>query len=201
MSPTPTACRATPSLLVLGTLMAGVLLFIAERPAPAATASRSIPVRITGGHATDPRDGGRPVVLVAAALGVPTAVFREAFSHVTPAAAGEEPDPAQVQRNKAALLAVLAPYGVTNATLDAASDHYRFDGAGGGTWPQTAARARGTIRHGRVVAVRLLSGGSGYSSTPRVTVPGHPAATFTVTVRYGTDTATSGAIGRLALTR
>jgi len=201
MSPTPIRTRRLPGALLLGTLVAGALLLATERPAPAAAGPRSIPVRITGGHATDPRDGGRPVVLVAAALGVPTEVFREAFSHVTPAAAGEEPDPAQVTRNKAALLAVLAPYGVTNETLDAASDHYRFNGAAGQTWPRVAARARAVVRHGRVVAVRLLSGGSGYTSAPRVTVPGHPDARISATLAFGTDTTTNGTIGKLALTR
>ena len=38
--------------------------------------------------------GTRPVVLIAAALGVSSDVFREAFSHVRPAPAGTRPDPA-----------------------------------------------------------------------------------------------------------
>jgi hypothetical protein len=113
--------------------------------APAAT-PRQVSVRISGGHATDSRDGGRPVRLIAAALGVPTQVFREAFSSVSPAAAGEEPDPAQVQRNKAELLEVLAPYGVTNERLDEVSDFYRYAGSAGQTWTQRAARATATAR-------------------------------------------------------
>ena len=86
-------------------------------------------------HRRRPRDRrarpGRPVVLVAAGLGVPTEVFRKAFSGVTPAGAGEEPDPAQVQRNKEALLKVLGPYGVTNDELDRVSNHYRYQAACG----------------------------------------------------------------------
>src|SRR5258708_22555679 len=44
-----------------------------------------VPVVFSEGHDTDPRDRGRPVVLVAGALGVAPEVFREAFSHVHPA--------------------------------------------------------------------------------------------------------------------
>ena len=85
-----------------------------------------VPVVFTGGHETDPRDRGRPVALVAAALGVPADVFREAFTHVRPAPAGTQPDPEAVRRNKDALMAALAPYGVTNDRLDAVSNHYRY---------------------------------------------------------------------------
>src|SRR5579862_3361570 len=72
----------------------------------ARTRSRAegLAVTLSGGHETELRDHGRPVVLIAAALGVPPETFREAFSHVMPARAGEEPDPDQVQRNKRALL-------------------------------------------------------------------------------------------------
>src|SRR4051794_34511931 len=47
-----------------------------------------VPVVFSGGHETNLRDHGRPVVLVAGALGVPAQVFRDAFSHVRPAPAG-----------------------------------------------------------------------------------------------------------------
>src|SRR5437667_1129886 len=85
-----------------------------------------VPVVFSGGHETDPRDGGRPVVLIAAALGVTPEVFREAFSHVRPAPAGREPEPGQVRQNKAALLAALAKHGVTNEKLDTVSNYYRY---------------------------------------------------------------------------
>jgi hypothetical protein len=156
-----------------------------------------VKLRITGGHATDPRDNGRPVVLVAAALGVPTEVFRTAFSGVTPAAAGAEPDPDQVQRNKAALLAVLAPYGVTNEGLDTVSDHYRYQGSAGETWTHKTATAQAVVRGGKVVSVKLLNGGAGYSSTPKITVPGVPDAAVKATVAYGTDLSTNGGVATL----
>ena len=156
-----------------------------------------VKLRLTGGHATDPRDNGRPVVLVAAALGVPTAVFRTAFSAVTPAAAGVAPDPAQVLRNKAALLAVLAPYGVTNDRLDAVSDHYRYQGSEGETWTHQAATATALVRGGKVISVKLLTDGAGYSSTPKVTVPGVTGAVVKATVAYGTDLSTNGEVTAL----
>src|ERR1051325_7086572 len=77
-----------------------------------------VPVVFSGGHETDPRDHGRPVVLVAGALGVQPQVFRDAFSHVRPAPRGTEPDPRQVRENKAALMSALGRYGVTNDRLD-----------------------------------------------------------------------------------
>ena len=44
-----------------------------------------VPLTFSGGLDTDPQDHGRPVVLVAAGLGVKPEVFREAFRGVTPA--------------------------------------------------------------------------------------------------------------------
>ena len=51
---------------------------------------------MTDGFPTNSVERGRPVGLIAAALGVPEAVFRAAFTKVTPAAGGHEPHPAQV---------------------------------------------------------------------------------------------------------
>src|SRR5579883_2056967 len=84
-----------------------------------------LPVTFAGGHGTDPADGGRPVALIAAALGVPAEVFREAFRGVTPAKDGK-PSQEQAQRNKAALMKVLRPHGVTGDRLDEVSDYYRY---------------------------------------------------------------------------
>src|SRR5215218_7061953 len=76
-----------------------------------------LPITFSGGHETDPRDHGRPVVLVAAALGVTPDVFRTAFRGVTPARNGR-PSPQQARSNKDALMRVLKPYGITNERLD-----------------------------------------------------------------------------------
>ena len=159
-----------------------------------------ISVAITGGYATDPRDGGRPVALVAGALGVPPDVFREAFSHVKPAPAGQEPDPAQVQLNKAALLQVLGPYGITNDRLDTVSDHYRFNGSAGETWPRTPATATALVTNGVVTGITITSAGSGYTSTPAVVISGSDA-TATATIAYGADFNTNGSLTAITLTK
>jgi hypothetical protein len=197
----PTAPRTRSRLASTAVVAIGGLSLVAGTQGSTAATRRTATVRLSGGHETDSRDGGRPVVLVAAALGVPTSVFRTAFSGVTPAPAGSQPDPAQVLRNKAALLKVLAPYGVTNEALDAASDHYRFDGAAGGTWPQTAATARAVVRAGKVVSVRIVEAGAGYSSTPHVSVAGYPKARVRATLSYGKDLARNGSVRTLTLVK
>ena len=55
-----------------------------------AAGEATVTLTITGGHETDPRDRGRPVVLIGNALGVTPEIFRDAFSHVKPAAAGTQ---------------------------------------------------------------------------------------------------------------
>jgi hypothetical protein len=170
---------------------------VAATQATSTTATTRVKVRISGGHATDPRDAGRPVVLVAAGLGVPAAVFRKAFSAVSPAGAGEEPDSAQVQRNKAALLKVLAPYGVTNAELDRVSDYYRYNGSAGELWPTRTATATAMVKDGKVIALKLLTGGAGYSSTPTVTVPGYALGPVTAKLAYGRTLTANGRVRSL----
>src|SRR4051794_19750775 len=74
-----------------------------------------VPLAITGGHDTDPRDHGRPVVLIAAALKVTDDVFRETFTHVRPAGPGRNgPTDAEARANKKALMDGLSKYDVTN---------------------------------------------------------------------------------------
>jgi hypothetical protein len=129
-----------------------------------------VPVVFSGGHETDPRDRGRPVVLIAAALGVPSDVFREAFSHVRPAPAGTAPDPRQVRDNKAALMDALGPYGITNERLDTVSDYYRYVRRRGKLWPTKPATAYALVQDGKIVSFVVTNGGSGYTSPPTVTV-------------------------------
>jgi hypothetical protein len=186
----------TIAIAIAGTTALGAAGLTAAH-ATTTTTTKRVSVRISGGHATDPRDGGRPVVLVAAGLGVPTAVFRQAFSAVSPAGAGEEPDPAQVQRNKAALLKVLAPYGVTNDDLDRVSDYYRYNGSAGELWPTRTATATATVKDGKVTALKLLTGGAGYSSTPTVMVPGYELGKITVKLAYGKTLTRNGRVRSL----
>jgi len=158
-----------------------------------------IGLTLTGGYETEPRDNGRPVILIAAALNVPPDVFREAFSHVTPAGAGQEPDPAQVQLNKEALLNALGPYGVTNERLDEVSNYYRYNGSAGETWPRTPAKLAIVVTDGKLTGIKIINGGSGYSSTPTITITGVEGATATATVSYATNFETNGAITKVIL--
>lgn len=150
----------------------------------------------SGGHDTDPRDHGRPVALIAAALGVPADVFREAFSHVTPARGGAEPEPEQVRRNKAALMGALGKYGVTNDRLDEVSNYYRYNRERGQMlWRNTSAAGYATVQYGKVVGFTITQPGSGYSSAPDVSVPGMSGLKVKATVGYGKDLGSNGSVG------
>jgi hypothetical protein len=178
-------------------LLAGCAAAAAPASAPAPTpAASTATVSITGGLETDPVDNGRPVVLIAAALGVPTEVFREAFSGVTPSTDGE-PTGAEAQSNKAALLAVLGPYGITNDQLDTVSNYYRYMGANGEIWTNTPASAEAIVEDGVVTGVRVIDAGAGYTSAPVITLS--TGQTATAELAYGTDVATNGSITSIAL--
>ncbi len=171
-----------------------------DRPTPTASAhpvlASEVTVTITGGLRTEPVDNGRPVVLIAAALGVPTEVFREAFAGVTPSTDGE-PTGAEAQANKDALLAVLGPYGITNDQLDTVSNRYRYRAAAGEIWPNTPATAEAIVEDGEVTGVRVLNGGAGYTSAPTITLS--TGQTATAELAYGTDLTTNGSIASIAL--
>jgi hypothetical protein len=136
----------------------------------------SAPVVFTGGHETDPRDHGRPVNLIAFALGVDPGVFREAFSHVHPAPAGTEPDPEQVRQNKDALMNALSQFKVTNERLDTVSNYYRYNRSRGELWKTRPAVAHALVKNGVITRYEVTDGGAGYSSPPTVSVPSVPGA-------------------------
>lgn len=165
----------------------------ATNPTAKAT-PRPAAVTISGGMTTDARDHGRPVVLIAAALGVPTEVFRTAFSGVRPADPSAGPTGEEAQANKAALLAVLAPYGVTNERLDEVSNYYRYNGSAGETWKHQSATARATVRNGKVVAITITRAGRGYTSAPTIRVAGYPKLRVVAKLRFTTNLATNGSI-------
>jgi hypothetical protein len=178
---------------------------IQEPPAP--TASRAaaradesrVPVTFTGGYETDPQDRGRPVVLIAAALGVPPEVFRAAFRNVRPAPAGQEPEPGQVRQNKEALLRALGPYGITNERLDTVSNHYRHNRGRGEMWPTSPAAAYATLRKGAVTGFTITSPGSGYSSPPEISIPGVTGVKAKVTLSFSRDFRQNGAVSTITL--
>src|SRR4051812_26475330 len=96
--------------LAAALLMAGMAAQAEPGALPAGTTRE--PVVFSGGHETEGVDRGRPVVLIAAALGVKPEVFREAFSHVHPAGPGSGgPTGAEARQNKAALMSALGKYG------------------------------------------------------------------------------------------
>jgi len=169
----------------------------------AVSAARAEPVQVplvfSGGHETDPHDRGRPVALIAGALGVPAEVFREAFSHVHPAPAGTEPDPDQVRRNKEALMAALGPYGITNERLDAVSNRYRYNRSRGEMWPTQAATGYAVVENGAVVSCVVTAGGSGYSSPPAVAAPGFKEIGATAQLSWSKNFDENGAVSAITL--
>jgi len=157
-------------------------------------AETQVPVNFSGGHDTDPKDHGRPVVLIAAALKVKPEVFREAFSGVTPAINGK-PTGEEARRNKEALLKVLAPHGVTNERLDTVSNYYRYQPQKGELWKVTPAKAQAIVEDGHIKKIVVSEPGSGYSSLPTASVPGIDKTSLNVKLQFGEDLAKNGSIG------
>ncbi len=158
-----------------------------------------VEVIFTGGHETDPRDRGRPVVLIAGALGVSSDVFRKAFSGVTPASGGRRPEPGQVNRNKDVLLRALSPYGIDNERLDTVSDYYRYNGRSGEIWRNAPAQAYAVIRNGAVTGFVITKPGSGYSSVPTITIAGMPGVNLKATLAFGPDFSKNGSIKSVSI--
>src|SRR5262245_15048144 len=142
----PGSTRTVPLIIVLGVASIGGAQLPVELTAEQDHQTIKVPLTITGGHETDPRDRGRPVALVAGGLGVSPEVFRSAFSKVKPAPAGTEPDREQVRQNKAVLLSALTPHGVTNEELNRVSDFYRYVPGRGKLWPVKAAAGYARIK-------------------------------------------------------
>jgi hypothetical protein len=182
-------------LLLLSILSATVLSALAG----AADQVARIPVKFSGGHETDPRDHGRPVVLVAGGLGVTPEVFREAFSHVRPAPAGTEPEPRQVRANKEALMGALGKYGVTNDQLDRVSNYYRYVARRGELWPVEPAVANALVRDGVVIGFEIIKSGSGYTTPPNLTIPDLPGVKAQVKLAFGKDLSKNGAVSSITL--
>jgi len=190
----------TLSRLIQFSVLFSLLLAACAAPVTAsASTTTNVTVTFSGGYETDPRDGGRPVVLIASVLGVTPTVFRQAFSLVKPAAAGQEPDPTQVTLNKAALLSILSQYGVTNESLDTVSNYYRYNGSAGETWPRRPATATAVVTNGAVTGFIITDAGAGYTSTPTVTISGVGGVTATATVSYSKNFNTNGSITALTL--
>lgn len=178
--------------LPLPTVMIGVVAIVA---APGA----KVDLVFSGGHETDPRDRGRPVVLIAAALNVPPEVFRDAFTHVHPAPPGQNgPTDAEARANKQALMSALGPYGVTDDRLNTVSNYYRYRRDRGEMWPTAGAQGYATVQDGAVTSVVITNGGSGYSSPPSVSVAGMPAVVTVATLGFSTEFSKNGSVASVA---
>jgi len=158
------------------------------------------PVVFSGGHDTVPVDHGRPVVLIAAALGVQDEVFREAFRHVHPAGPNSGgPTDAEARANKAALMGALGKYGVTDERLNTVSNFYRYPPGSRSLWRNKPATANALVKDGAIVSFEITDGGYGYTTLPTVTVPGFESAAMKVALSYGKDFETNGAVTTITL--
>jgi hypothetical protein len=182
---------------------ASTLIFVGAVAAMCAAPVRGeelkVPLTISGGHETDPKDHGRPVVLVAGALGVKPEVFREAFSGVTPAR-DRPPTGEEARRNKEALMKVLKPYGVTNDRLDEVSNYYRYQPQKGDLWPTTAAEGYAVVADGKIKQIVVTKPGAGYSSPPKVMVNGYEKVPLEAKVEYVKDLKKNGAVKSVDIT-
>ncbi len=171
----------------------------ADTPTPPATqpAETTAQITITAGHDTVGQDRGRPIILIAAALGVPPETFRTAFSKVHPANTNVGPTRAEAQQNKHALLAVLAPLGITNERLDEVSNYYRYNRPAGDLWKHTEATAIANIQNGKVISITITNPGAGYSSPPELSLPNFPNLKLTPTLTYTKDLKTNGNLAKI----
>jgi hypothetical protein len=178
-----------------------LLAFSFSSPAEDQSGVSRMPVVISGGHDTDPVDRGRPVSLIAGALGVPPEAFRQAFSHMHPGDPDHNSGPgAEAQKNKQALLSDLKPYDVTDDRLGSVTGYYRYVRGRGELWPVKAATAVALVKNGEVIAYEVTEGGSGYSTPPAITVPGVKSAPARVTLSMSKTFEKNGAIGAITIT-
>lgn len=191
MTPLPAAVRR-----LLVPLLATVSAFAADPLPPGVTRT---PLVFSGGHDLVPVDHGRPVVLIAAALGVKDQVFRDAFSRVRPAGPGSGgPTDTEARANKKVLMDALGKYGVTNDRLNAVSGFYRYKAWDGEMWKHQEATGNALVKDGSVVGYEITSAGFGYTTPPKVTVPLLPQAIAKVTLAFGKDFKTNGSVAGIA---
>ncbi|MBC8353302.1 MAG: hypothetical protein H8E66_14990 [Planctomycetes bacterium] len=155
-------------------------------------------VSFVGGYELDPRDHGRPVVLIGSALGVTEEVFRDAFSGVTPSRDGP-PSRSEAHANKEVLLDALGKHGVTNERFDEVSNYYRYRREAGEVWKRTAVSATAIIKGGKVTGFNITNPGSGYTMAPMVQVAGYDDLELDVTIGFSTDFAENGSVASITV--
>jgi len=186
------------SVAVAATLLAGNSAFAEPKELPAGVTR--VPVVFSGGHDTEGVDHGRPVILIANALGVKPEVFRETFSHVHPAGPGKGgPTDAEARKNKEALMAGLGKYGITNERINEVSNFYRYASWEGGIWKNTPATANALVKNGAVIGYEITNAGAGYTTPPSVSVPNTKAAPPKVELSFGKDFQTNGSISAITI--
>lgn len=169
-----------------------------SKPLPAGVTR--LPVVFTGGHETVPVDHGRPVKLIAAALGVQDEVFRDAFSNVHPAGPGSGgPSESEARANKTVLMNALGKHGVTNDRLDTVSNFYRYRPDTGNLWRNQSAAASALVKDGAIVGYEIIRGGFGYTTPPTVSVPGMPSVSAKVEIAFGKDMEANGSIAAITV--
>jgi hypothetical protein len=194
-SPTKDATMRNSSNATLACLVGPILatLILAAGMANLTAAEKEVPLDFAGGHDVGRNDYGRPVPLIAAALGVKPDDFRKAFSGVTPAKGGP-PSGDEAKKNKDALMKVLAPLGVANDRLDEVSNYYRYQPQRGELWKTTPAQGHALIEDGRVNKLVIIEPGSGYSSPPKVSIKGMEGIPLKATLRFDKDFRKNGSI-------
>lgn len=161
-----------------------------------------VPVVFSGGHDTDPRDRGRPVILIGAALGVTAEIFRDAFSGVRPAGPGKGgPTGEEARANKKVLMTALGKHGITNDRLDEVSNFYRYPPGSRELWQHTEAKANALVKNGAIVGYEIVEGGAGYTAPPTVSVPGIQGPAPKVKLAFGKKFETNGSVAAITVVK
>jgi hypothetical protein len=69
----------------------------------------------------------------------------------------------------------------------------------GELWPVKAAVANALVQNGEVTGFEMVSGGSGYSSEPVVTVPGFKGLAATGKLSFGTLMESNGSVSGIVI--
>ena len=116
-----------------------------------------------------------------------------------PADPNAGPTGSEARENKAALLNALAKYGVTNERLDAVSDYYRYVASRNELWRHKPAVAYALVEDGAVIGYEVADGGAGYSSVPRVSVPGIASTKARAAIAYGKILERNGSVSAITI--
>jgi hypothetical protein len=157
-----------------------------------------VPITFSGGHELGKNDFGRPINLMAAALGVKPDEFRKAFSGVTPAR-GRGPTGEEQRRNKEALMKVLGPLKVTNERMDEVADYYRFRPQKSELWPTKPAEAYARVADGKIKQIVVTDPGAGYNTPPKATIKGFKNLHLEAKIKFDKDLKKNGGIDSIEI--